>query len=82
MGKWIRSQDGIVLANIVSFFIDEKCSVCGYDNSTNDADCYFYLGHYSTKEKAIKVLDMIQEHIECEYDIGVFQMPLDEEAEV
>ena len=59
---------------------------CDIDN------IYFMLGTYSSKEKAIKVLDMIQEHIEApiytnvraveydHYDRAVFQMPKDDEV--
>lgn len=54
---------------------------------------YYFLGEYSTKEKAIKVLDMIQNSYqyceECKY-IGVgasqpefvFQMPQEDEVEL
>jgi hypothetical protein len=42
-----------------------------------------HLGIYSTKEKALKVLDMIQKEINVGlYNYGeVFEMPLDEEVE-
>lgn len=41
------------------------------------------LGRYSTFEKAMKVLDMIQEEYKVElYKNKVFEMPLDEEVSV
>ena len=54
------------------------------DSHSNPSDKISYanssvrLGHYTSKEKAIKVLDMIQEScIDCHID---FQMPQDEEV--
>lgn len=71
----IRSQDRTKLVDIagktivVSGVNDIKIS---YANSS------VRLGHYTSKEKAIKVLDMIQEScINCHID---FQMPQDEEV--
>ena len=42
------------------------------------ADCSF-IGEYSTKEKALKVLDEIVHSLEYPYDY-VFQMPADDEV--
>lgn len=47
----------------------------------------FFLGEYSTKEKAIKVLDMICKAYENYrggnvYEYSIFNMPSDEEVEV
>lgn len=51
----------------------------------------YFLGKYSTEEKAIKVLDMIMEHYDKvidakywndEYQENYFIMPSDEEVEV
>lgn len=89
---WIRSQckDGIANVNAI-----------WYDGTTHQKDGIyifgmhsgyeFLLGKYSTKEKTLKVLDRIQEHIDeptyvnglvneyaC-YDKEVFQMPQDDE---
>ena len=71
----IRSQDRTKLVDItgktivVSGVNDIKIS---YANSS------VRLGHYTSKEKAIKVLDMIQEScIKCHID---FQMQQDEEV--
>lgn len=60
---WVRSQNKEVLVNVndVCFFKIKKDSYqfrCyGY------GDDYYILGEYSTEEKAMKVLDMIQNAI-------------------
>ena len=62
MGIWIRSQDKRRLIECTRFGVSNWfngiCDVLGY--SCNDA-CK--LGEYKGEEKAIKVIDMIQEHI-------------------
>lgn len=88
---WIRSQNKEVLINaneVRIVYEDTYCIVCDY----YDGELY-YLGEYSTKEKAMKVMDMIEEEIiKCEamitvdsvpfYDRKVvFQLPKDEEVE-
>lgn len=67
---WIRSQDRKKLKEIhdVGIFRDNKIW----------ADCSF-IGEYSTKEKALKVLDEIVHSLEYPYN-SVFQMPQDEEV--
>ena len=93
---WIRSQDKEKLVNVNNgFYIDYT----EFDmNKENQLRCIYgddvKLGTYSTKEKALKVLDMIQECIEfnnsshnsqwdstpyCVYN--VFQMLQDDEVE-
>lgn len=75
----IRSQDKKILINfnqIQSLGIytkkDKSCEI--FVNN------YPIIAQYSTEEKAIKILDMIQEEYKkCNI---VFQMPLDEEVEV
>ena len=69
---WIKSQDKCTLINAQKFEIADfhtlyKNAIWGDDN---------LLGEYSTREKALKVLDMIQEHIT---KIGVYQVPQDDE---
>lgn len=94
----IRSQDKKILVNL------EQCSylkIRAYDRGlrTLDFNCWkietsdFELGEYSTEEKAIKVLDMIQSeyirHRKCNgsntitwfIPPKVFQMPQDSEVE-
>ncbi len=64
MGIWIRSQDKCKMGKCAEFYIDDSYDgdydIEGYSID----DTPIILGTYSTKEKAIKVLDMIQEHIE------------------
>ena len=83
----IRTQDKKALINTEQVQI---VYVAGNLVKCNLRDCSPILGEYSTEEKALKVLDMIQERyhdIEIskipEYDTGwvcfVFQMPQEEE---
>ena len=80
MAIWIRSQDKTSLIECKT--IDMIKRVNGeYHVHANyiyfgEAENYDFLGKYSTKEKAIKVLDMIQEHIKTRSN-KVFQMPKD-----
>lgn len=79
---WIRTQNNYILANVNSFRI---CKVdidgCIYYSIHGHYDRYEQeLGEYSTKEKALKVLDMIQENLEYPY-YEVFQMPTDTEVD-
>lgn len=71
---WIRSQNDYILANVNSLRIC-KCRICKCDID----GCIYYsihghydryeqeLGIYSTKEKALKVLDEIQHSIMTEH---------------
>lgn len=86
MGIWIRSQDKCKMGKCAEFYIDDSYDgdydIEGYSID----DTPIILGTYSTEEKAIKVLDMIQEYIET-HSNDVFQMPRDiiiddDEAEV
>lgn len=81
----IRSQDKEALINfnnsiVVDTMVDiggvtkMLCSFCSY--SCDD----YVIGHYSSKEKAMKVLDMIQEaYVNGHID---YQMPEDSEVVV
>lgn len=91
---WIRSQNKEMLinANNIRIINDSRSYdiICDF----YDGD-YYYLGEYSTKEKAMKVMDMIQNAItgtrfeftdivrDCDLagiEIhNVFNMPKDEE---
>lgn len=76
---WIRSQNRAVLMNaneVRIVYEDTYCIVCDY----YDGEIY-YLGEYSTREKALKVLDKIVYFLEFS-DIDVFQMPADEDVKV
>lgn len=69
---WIRSQDKKILTEIHDVEIDSGFKVWGSGS---------LIGEYSTEEKALKVLDYIQEWYECSYG-ETFQMPEDEDVEV
>lgn len=68
---WIRSQDRKKLTEIHDVTI--------YHDKQIWAGCSF-IGEYSTEEKALKVLDMIQKNLEYPY-YEVFQMPTDTEVD-
>ena len=85
MSVWIRSQDGGRLINCKNLYIgviltyDRDFGQRGiYENGIKNA-----LGEYSSGEKALKVLDMIQQHIKTRVNEDmVFQMPSNEEVKV
>jgi hypothetical protein len=87
MELWIRSQDKRILIKVYNVFLNAN-----YDNkriSTYDGDSNTTLGEYKTKERALEVLDEIQEaelgnfHYKCPSNIKVsnnedtivYQMP-------
>ena len=85
---WIRSQDKEALTNgDIIYYCDKFRMIrCGKVGISDDYD--LVLAVYSTKEKALKVLDMIQRLIKeqirlhIDWQIGVvFQMPQDDEVE-
>lgn len=70
MSIWVRSQNEEMLVNSNVFrYVNDDWNEnddkphCIIDNENN-----YYLGKYSTKEKALTVLDMIQAHIQKEKD--------------
>ena len=77
---WIRSQDKKILMEI------RQVEISKYNNIIIGFNNHFEtLGSYSTEEKALKVLDMIETHLEhLEYEVSgreiIFQMPADEEV--
>lgn len=93
---WIRSQNKRILSNVdevlVTFVDENKCFISGFWGTGSDT-----LGVYSSRKKALKVLDEIQEAIEDTgyyridnighgtYALGkgvqVYQMPADEDVE-
>lgn len=91
---WIRSQSKELLIKCDNFSMECYASTntdikSFFDIETIEASTgtHSTLGSYSTKEKALKVLDIIQEHIKNMY-IGTgdymgkpFQMPQDSEVE-
>ena len=85
---WIRSQDRKTLVNADKFSASKEHEVFRI-YSVN-----YFLGEYSTEEKALKVMDMIEEAIiYCEAMMNidsiifderkmVLQMPKDDEVDV
>ena len=66
---WIRTQNNEKLMNCNSFRIG---SILKKNKILGEIEAKTYvLGGYSTKEKALKVLDKIQVKIECPYPIKV-----------
>lgn len=67
---WIRSQNKRILSNVdevlVTFVDENKCFISGFWGTGTDT-----LGVYSSKEKALKVLDEIQDAIE---DTGFYRI--------
>ena len=82
---WIRTQNKYILANANSFRIcKDSIDDWVYYAINGHYDRYEQeLGIYSTKEKALKVLDQIQDNMESfEHEpTMVFQMPQDEDVE-
>ena len=77
---WIRSQTKSSLVNINFMRVindGDFCLICG---ATTDG-CDYELGVYSTEEKALKVLDRIEELIANQCGL-TFYMPQDEDVEV
>lgn len=69
---WIRSQDRKILTEIHNLDIDDINQIW---------DCSSLLGKYSSEEKALLVLDMI-EKVSMYPGNTLFQMPADDEVEV
>lgn len=69
---WIRSQDKKILTEIHDLEIDSGFKVWGSG---------MLIGEYSTEEKALKVLDEIQNITGYLYH-KAFEMPQDDEVEV
>lgn len=98
---WIRSQDKNYFIEVNAFEIKRTGNVyfvIGYHTENSNDDIYWHFGNYSSEEKAIKVLDMIQD-FEIRHQANlllaiyqesndnaeenmVFQMPQDSEVEV
>lgn len=88
----IRSQDKETLINFNNSIVINIMDIEGVVKIICSYSCEDYIiGHYSSKAKAMKVLDMIQEayegydaeriYREGNYSIKPFQMPEDSEVE-
>ena len=69
---WIRSQDKKILTEIHDVEVDSANQIWGSGS---------LIGEYSTEEKALLVLDMI-EKVSMYSGNTLFQMPDDDEVEV
>ena len=71
---WVRSQDRKILIEIHNLDIDDINQIW---------DCSSLLGKYSSEEKALKVIDEIQEliYFNAKDNGFTYQMPQDEEVE-
>lgn len=78
---WIRNQNKTLLIDVTAIGVDAGSNIFSITNNGNVEP--FVLASYSTKEKALKVLDMIQSFINNELirDYMVFQMPQNDEVE-
>lgn len=63
---WIRSQDGMSLRQYDGIFVNylDGLEVCGDSKfQQEDTDPHFALGRYETEERALEVLNEIQNNI-------------------
>ena len=78
MELWIRSQDKEVLTRVVDIWKDADKNEIWSKSSFATKNC---LGIYKTKERALKVLDEIQDLLQNAYIENanriVYQMPKD-----
>lgn len=78
---WIRSQDRKALLNVNQVLISPSVDGSIYYINDSLGEESNVLGIYTSKEKALKVLDWIQNQIEYK-NVEVYQMPQDWEVEV
>ncbi len=76
MELWIRSQDKNELCKVNRLFLggSEEKTICATVNETIGVT---FLGGYKTKERALEVLDEIQEYINSDisFNLNVYEMP-------
>lgn len=91
---WLRSQNKKILINANNIRIISDSHSYDIISDFYDGE-YYYLGEYSTEEKALKVMDMIEDRIRLSEmfklhiyeplnitDQFVFQLPKDDVVEV
>ena len=61
MGIWVRSQDKEILINVIAVGVDIGSNI--YAITNNDKLEPLVIGNYSTKEKALQVIDEMEEWI-------------------
>ena len=82
MNILIRLQNKKYLLNPVSVEIDDCIDENGYEiYGTTRAEDRYIIGVYSTLEKALKVVDLVETH-EKNHCLGAFHMPQDSEVRV
>ena len=76
MNLWVRSQDKRILQKVDNIFLDanfEDKRISTYDGDS------ITLGEYKTKERALEVLDEIQEYmnfdIKLKLETCIYEMP-------
>lgn len=87
MELWIRSQDRCSLVKVDNLYVSVGNYICYYVEKGKEIPNTYYrpsgeLGRYKTKERALEVLDEIQDLLQNAYVGGsnrvVYQMPKDE----
>lgn len=78
---WIRSQCGNILTDCDFFAIEEYGFKYAVITLSGKSGISINLGAYTTKGKALAVLNDIQEWYECSYG-ETFQMPQDEDVKL
>ena len=81
MGVWIRKKNKKELVEVCAIERDEDnlCEIVG----TSITQDFYTLGKYSQTWKVVKVLTMIEDHINdrrYNFSDNVFKMPADEEV--
>jgi len=80
---WIRSQNKWTLINCTNVFAYEVIKGNNFVIATNNEGTDIILGKYTTKEKALEVLNLIEEYLKYQYmktsnyTGKPFQMPQD-----
>lgn len=74
MELWVRSQDKEILAKVnnLSTTVNQD-GTCEITNSFEDHQCW-ELGTYKSKERALEIIDEIQNYIDNQYG-DVYVMP-------
>lgn len=75
MELWIRSQDRRILAKIETINVDyrkQNVIIANYKQLNRDDEDYLLLGKYDTSERALEVLDKIQNELS---NYVVYEMP-------
>lgn len=84
MELWIRTQNKDTLCRVEVLYIGKDTNKIFCDKVITDVSVGFCLGEYKTKERALEVLDEIQNNIRSKYTIslkperafdGVYEMP-------